>query len=119
MLLANSSISAQHMKPDFNGAEHFSCAIQTTSDNLGKANGYVVRLDIQYQDSLKPRWNHPMRMFRPENRKKAGQFCLSMYREYFKEEQKQFEASQKQIKGQGASRPSQQADLKSLLAPTF
>jgi hypothetical protein len=119
LLLTNPRISAQQSKPDFTGAEHFSCAIQTTSDNLGKTNGYIVRLDIQYQDSLKPRWNHPMRMFRPEDRKKAGQFCLSMYKQYFREEEKQFEASEKQIRRRSALRPSQEAAIKSSLVPTF
>jgi hypothetical protein len=118
-IFPNSKTSAQQLKPDFSGAEHFSCAIQTTSDNLGKTNGYIVRLDIQYKDSLKPRWNHPMRMFRPEDRKKAGQFCLSMYKQYFREEEKQFEASEKQIRRRSALRPSQEAAIKSSLVPTF
>jgi hypothetical protein len=119
VLFSHSKIAAQQLKPDFSGAEHFSCAIQTTSDNLGNTNGYIVRLDIQYQDSLKPRWNHPMRMFRPEDRKRAGQFCLEMYKQYFKEEQKQFEASQKQIRRQGLLQPNQQSALKSSLAPAL
>jgi hypothetical protein len=119
LLLATSPISAQDAKPDFAGAKHCACAIQTTNDNLGNATGYVVRLDIQYQDTLKPRWNHAMRMYRVEDRKKAGQFCLSMYKEYFKEEQKQFESTQKQNRRETSLSPNQQASFKSSLVPTF
>jgi hypothetical protein len=119
VLLASSTISAQDAKPDFTGATGCSCYIQTTSDNLGNTNGYLVRLDIQYRDNLKPRWNHRMRMYRAEDRKKAGQFCLSMYKQYFKEEQKQYEALQKQTQRQATWKQNHQASIKSSLAPTL
>ena len=119
VLLASSTISAQEAKPDFTGATHCSCYILPTSDNLGNTNGYLVRLDIQYQDNVKPRWNHRMRMYRVEDRKKAGQFCLSMYKQYFKEEQKQYEAALKQIQRQAALKQDHQSAINSSLAPTF
>lgn len=105
ILLANSAVSAQETKPDFTGASNLSCYIQATTDNLGKLNGYLVRVDIQYQEKRKPRWNQLMRMYRVEDRKKAGQFCLSMYKKYFKEEQEQYEASLRQAPREPASRP--------------
>src|SRR5579863_8966002 len=111
--------AARDEKPDFTGAAHCACAIQTTRDNFGNTTGYVVRLDIRYQDSLKQRWNHPMRMYRVEDRKKAGQFCLFMYKEYFKEEEKQFESTQKQSRRDTSLSPNQQASFKNSLAQTF
>jgi hypothetical protein len=42
-----------------------------------------------------------------------------MYKQYFREEEKQFEASEKQIRRRSALRPSQEAAIKSSLAPTF
>jgi hypothetical protein len=119
VLLANSTVSAQETKPDFTDAATCSCFIQTTTDNLGKLNGYLVRLDIQYQENHKPRWNHPMRMYRIEDRKKAGEFCISMYKKYFQEEQKHYEALQKQAQREAASKPNHQAEIKKSLAPTF
>ena len=44
---AFSTVSAQETKPDFTDAATCSCSIQMTTDNLGKLNGYLVRLDIQ------------------------------------------------------------------------
>ena len=117
ILLAYSTVSAQDTKPDFTGASNLSCYIQPTTDNVGKLNGYLVRLDIQYSENHKPRWNHPMGMYRPEDRKKAGQFCISIYKQYFKIEQKQYEASQKLPHREGASRPIPQVDAKNSLAP--
>jgi hypothetical protein len=119
ILLANSPLSAQETKPDFADATTCSCYIQTTTDNLGKLNGYLVRLDIQYQENQKPRWNHPVRMYRIEDRKKAGEFCISMYKKYFQEEQKHYEALQKQAQQEAASRPNHQTEIKKSLAPTF
>jgi hypothetical protein len=119
VLLANLAASAQETKPDFADAATCSCYIQTTTDNLGKLNGYLVRLDIQYREDQKPRWNHPMRMYRIEDRKKAGEFCISMYKKYFQEEQKHYEAVQKQAQRQAASRPNHQTEVKKSLAPAY
>ena len=119
LLFAGSSVPAQGEHPDFNGAATCSCYIRETTDNQGKLNGYSVRLDIQYQDSRKPRWNHPMRMYRVEDRKKAGQFCVSIYKQYFKMEQKQYEASQKQAHREDGSRPIPQVATKNSLASAF
>jgi len=119
ILLANSTVSAQKEKPDFNGATSFSCYIQTTHDNLGLLNGYLVRVEIQYQKDSRPRWNRPMRMFRVEDRKKAGQFCVSMYKQYFNEEQKQYEALLRQAQREAASRPVHPLGVKNSLASTY
>ena len=119
ILLADSTVSAQETKPDFADAATCSCYIQMTTDNLGKLNGYLVRLDIQYQENQKPRWNHPVRMYRIEDRKKAGEFCISMYKKYFQEEQKHYEALQKQAQREAASRSSHQVAAKNSLASTF
>lgn len=119
MLVANSTVSAQETKPDFADAATCSCYIQTTTDNLGKLNGYLVRLDIQYRENQKPHWNHPVRMYRIEDRKKAGEFCISMYKKYFQEEQKHYEALQKQAQREAASRPNHQTEIKKSLAPAF
>jgi hypothetical protein len=119
LLLANSPLSAQEAKPDFADAATCSCYIQMTTDNLGKLNGYLVRLDIQYQENHKPRWNHPVRMYRIEDRKKAGEFCISMYKQYFKEEQKHYEAKLKQAQREAASRPNHQTEIKKSLAPAY
>jgi hypothetical protein len=116
---ANSTVSAQEAKPDFTGATSCSCYIQTKTDNLGHLNGYLVRLDIQYLENHKPRWNHPMRMYRVEDRKKAGQFCLSMYKQYFKEEQRQYEALQRQARRELTSNPIPQVAVSNSLAPKF
>ena len=118
-LLAESTVSAQETKPDFADAATCSCSIQMTTDNLGKLNGYLVRLDIQYRENQKPPWNHPVRMYRIEDRKKAGEFCISMYKKYFQEEQKHYEALQKQAQREAASKPNHQVALKSSLAPAF
>jgi hypothetical protein len=119
VLLANLAASAQETKPDFADAATCSCYIQTTTDNLGKLNGYLVRLDIQYREDQKPRWNHPMRMYRIEDRKKAGEFCISMYKKYFQEEQKHYEAVQKQAQRQAASRPNHQTEIKKSLTQAY
>jgi hypothetical protein len=119
ILLANSPLSAQETKPDFADAATCSCYIQMTTDNLGKLNGYLVRLDIQYRENQKPPWNHPVRMYRIEDRKKAGEFCISMYKKYFQEEQKHYEALQKQAQREADSRPNHQAEIKKSLAPAF
>ena len=119
LLFAGSSVPAQDQHLDFNGAATCSCYIRATTDNQGKLNGYVVRLDIQYQENSKPRWNHPMRMYRVEDRKKAGQFCVSIYKQYFKMEQKQYEALQKEAHREGGSRLIPQVATKNSLASAF
>jgi hypothetical protein len=117
VMLANPTVSAQENKPDFADAATCSCYIQNTTDNLGKLNGYLVRLDIQYRENQKPHWNHPVRMYRIEDRKKAGEFCISMYKKYFQEEQKHYEALQKRAQREAASRPNHQTEIKKSLAP--
>jgi hypothetical protein len=119
VLLTDSTVSAQETKPDFADAATCSCYIQMTTDNLGKLNGYLVRLDIQYREDQKPRWTHPVRMYRIEDRKKAGEFCISMYKKYFQEEQKHYEALLKQAQREAASKPNNQAEIKKSLAPAF
>jgi hypothetical protein len=119
LLLANSTFSAEETKPDFTGATNCACSIQTTTDTLGHLNGYLVRLDIQYLGNLKPRWNQPMRMYRVEDRKKAGEFCISMYKQFFKEEQKQYEALQRQTHRDAASKTVHEAAIKNSLDPAF
>jgi hypothetical protein len=119
ILLANPTVSAQETKPDFADAATCSCYIQMTTDNLGKLNGYLVRLDIEYRENQKPRWSHPMRMYRIEDRKKAGEFCISMYKKYFQEEQKHYEALQKQAQREAASRLNHPVEIKKSLAPAF
>jgi hypothetical protein len=58
-------------------------------------------------------------MFRVEDRKKAGQFCVSMYKQYFNEEQKQYEALLRQAQREAASRPVHPLGVKNSLASTF
>ena len=119
LFIPSSPASAQEKKPDFTGAASCSCYVQTATDNLGKVNGYLVRVDIKYRESRKPNWNHPVRMYRVEDRKKAGKFCVSIYKQYFKEEQKEYEAQQRHAKQQAASRPNHQPGIENSLAPEF
>jgi hypothetical protein len=76
-------------KFDFAGASICSCKIEPLVDNLGKLKDYRVAVDLQYQDPHKLRWSHRMQLYRPEDLNKAHDYCIELYKQFFKENRAQ------------------------------